>query len=81
MSVYLPPSHINQVYNSADYEYQNGNVTVASAEQRYLSRVGVANSQATLTTFSGSLSFSGTLNNVSALIFSYISNLSSDAQT
>ena len=53
MSVYLPPTHINRVYNNADYEYQNGNVTLSTTEQRYLSRVGVANSQATLTTFSG----------------------------
>ena len=62
MSVYLPPTHINRVYNNADYEYQNGNVTLSTTEQRYLKKVGADTSYAD-TTFQNNVTFAG-LNNI-----------------
>ena len=40
MSAYLPPLKINETYNAQDYNYQDGGLSIGTAENRYLKRVG-----------------------------------------
>ena len=61
MSLYLPPLHINPVFNGADYNFQNGYLSYGYAESRYIRKVGSDTVGAAIT-FTNSLTVSGSLN-------------------
>ena len=61
MAQYLPPLHINRVFNTYDYNFQNGSLSYGYAENRYLRKVG-SDTVSGIISFTNSLNISGTLN-------------------
>ena len=61
MAQYLPPLHINRVFNTYDYNFQNGSLSYGYAENRYIRKVG-SDTVSGIITFTNSLNISGTLN-------------------
>ena len=58
---YLPPLHINRVFNTYDYNFQNGSLSYGYAENRYMRKVG-SDTVSGAVTFTNSLNITGTLN-------------------
>jgi len=62
MSIYFPPSHINEIFNSQDFKDTNNSyITYSNAVYNYLGRIGIVVSSAVSTTFQGIVNISGSL--------------------
>lgn len=62
MSIYNPPLHINDVFNTTDYNSTNSSsVSQSNADATYLKKVGTAVSSATSTTFTNQVNLNNKL--------------------